>query len=274
VLAGENSIQVENSRAIGGLSTFVSSHGTYSGCNNAAAGTVYQTTEDRLVIDNGDHMSTKLTRVNVPAPEGSAPARREPEEAVETHSSDGPQGGSFFGPIRAPGFDSDLAPRGRPQIVAAALEITGQANALILDAGSWLEFGDMSMDSDTTLVLGSRQEHMTLNFGRSARLSTESTLDFSQAKVLVFNATVEDDTAVGTILMRHTLVVNANRLVVGGRIGLPDHAPKSVMEGTTVALRASENIYFRGSASLEAGLIWVHANSTISSGDGFNATST
>jgi hypothetical protein len=69
---------------------------------------------------------------------------------------------------------------------------------------------------------------MTLNFGRSVRLSTESTLDFSQAKVLVFNATVEDETALGTIFIRHTLVVNANKLVVGGQISLPGHAPEKV----------------------------------------------
>jgi hypothetical protein len=115
---------------------------------------------------------------------------------------------------------------------------------------------------------------MTLNFGRSVRLSTESTLDFSQAKVLVFNATVEDETQLGTIFIRHTIVVNANKLVVGGRISLPDHAPVHAKESTTLALRATENIYFRGSSSLEAGLIWVHANGTIASGEGFNATST
>jgi hypothetical protein len=245
VIAGENTIQVESARASGGLSTFTRKESDYNGCNNAGAGTVYQTTEDRLVVDNEDHMSTKLTRIDV----SSNGVSEEPE--TESHDdddsgrhrhqlgkkhdkdnedqmSDGAQGGSFLTPFKEPGFDTDLAPRGRPQIVAAALEVTGQANIVLIDSGSWLEFDDLSMDTDTTLVLGTRQDHMTLNFGRSVRLSTESTLDFSQAKVLVFNATVEDETALGTIFIRHTLVVNANKLVVGGQISLPGHAPEKV----------------------------------------------
>jgi hypothetical protein len=206
---------------------------------------VYQTTEDRLVVDNEDHMSTKLTRIDVSSngeneePETESndddDSRRHRHQLGKKHDkdnedqmSDGAQGGSFLTPFKEPGFDTDLAPRGRPQIVAAALEVTGQANIVLIDSGSWLEFDDLSMDTDTTLVLGTRQDHMTLNFGRSVRLSTESTLDFSQAKVLVFNATVEDETALGTIFIRHTLVVNANKLVVGGQISLPGHAPEKV----------------------------------------------
>jgi hypothetical protein len=53
--------------AYGGLSSFEGrKDGNYNGCNNAGAGTIYQTTEDRLVVNNNDHMSTKLTRINVP----------------------------------------------------------------------------------------------------------------------------------------------------------------------------------------------------------------
>jgi hypothetical protein len=72
VIAGDNTVPVENADASGGRSEFTlnakaNATDSYNGCDNGGAGTIYQTTEDRLVIDNRDELTTKLTRVNVPA---------------------------------------------------------------------------------------------------------------------------------------------------------------------------------------------------------------
>jgi hypothetical protein len=59
----------------------------------------------------------------------------------------------------------DQMARGVPQKIASKVEISGNARGLLLDTDTWLEFDDMSMEADTMLVLGTKHDHLTLNFG-------------------------------------------------------------------------------------------------------------
>ena len=132
----------------------------------------------------------------------------------------------------------------------------------------------MDIDANCFFILGGFYDHFSIVFGKEVMLSPDSTLDFYNAKVVVFNATGEVETAVGNVYMKHVMLMRAQRLVFGGKISMMSDTPHHYTKNTTVKIVASDNIYFRGTASIEAGNIMVYANGTVASGDGFNITST
>ena len=201
-----------------------------TGCANGAAGTVYYTETDTLVIDNKGVTLTAATTVDIP---------------VEK------QNNSFEGLSE---LAKKLIVQGNARLIIKGEHSGLTFNELFVFGGSWVEFGE-------------QEDMVNIRFIESAHIAKDGVLDFSKTKrVLLYqgasNVDLDSQTRIGTILFQEFLGIRGNNVHLTGNITVPAEFDNTIQRASKFGIEA-ENIKVYEDVAISSGFTFLHANDTV-----------